>query len=602
MLMDTSYLVHEEFQRAAHAFPNHTAVVFGEDHICYGQLEQRSTEIARAIQTHAPGATLIGLSTNKSIDTIAQLLGILKAGKAYLPLDPDYPLERQAYMVEISGLKHIVDDGAHAKHWSQLGLAIVPEKYLGQSLEPELSSNNPLAAILFTSGSTGKPKGVMLTHQGLYNNLKFQTAYPCHGPGVKTLQYAHLAFDGAILEIFSALWTGGELHLMEDIQRLDNHQLLAYISENGINRVFLPNVSLNTLVEEALCNEWSLDTLTEITTAGELLKTNPALKDFFRKFPKAYLKNAYGPTEASVCVTEWILGKSPEAWPDIPPIGLPLPDCQLWILDESLNMVRDGEIGDLYLSGACLAKGYINRPELTDEKFIFWMDQTGEIIRLYKTGDLALRDQSGVFHFKGRQDDQIKIRGNRVELGEVEWALATLQGVQQALVKLDTDDFGQKFLSAFVTSSLQLDTATMKKQLRKTLPEYMIPEIIMVMDDFPKTSSGKVDKNALPKARHTRPDWMGPVQTPSNATERNILTVFKGILMVDQLGTADNFFEFGGNSIKAQQTISQLRKLFGYEVPIAKFYQYPSVAALALFLAKPAKAVLGRKYLEGAIR
>lgn len=600
--MNTSHLVHEEFQRAAHAFPNHTAVVFGDDRICYGQLEQRSTEIARAIQNHAPGATLIGLSTKKSIDTIAQLLGILKAGKAYLPLDPDYPLERQAYMIEIAGLKHIMDDGSHAKHWAQLGLAIVPEKCLGQVLEPTMPPADPLAAILFTSGSTGKPKGVMLTHQGLYNNLKFQTAYPCHGPGVKTLQYAHLAFDGAILEIFSALWTGGELHLMEDIQRLDNYQLLSYISEKEINRVFLPNVSLNTLVEEALCSEWSLDTLTEITTAGELLKTNQAIKDFFNKFPKAYLKNAYGPTEASVCVTEWILGKSTAEWPDIPPIGRPLPNCQLWVLDESLNMVPDGEIGDLYLSGTCLAKGYINRPELTQEKFIFWLDEAGEIIRLYKTGDLALRDQSGVFHFKGRQDDQIKIRGNRVELGEVEWSLATLEGVQQAVVKLDTDDFGQKFLSAFVTSSFQLDSGRLKKQLRKTLPEYMIPEIIMVLEDFPRTSSGKVDKNALPIARHSRPEWMAPLQNPSNAMERNILTIFKGILMVNELSTMDNFFEFGGNSIKAQQTISQLRKLFGYEVPIAKFYQYPSVAALASFLAKKVKAIPGSIYLERAMR
>jgi amino acid adenylation domain-containing protein len=566
-------------------------------------LDQKSTEVARAIQHHAPSAALIGISTNKCIDTIVQLLGILKAGKAYLPLDPDYPLERQAYMIEVSGLRHIVDDGSHAKHWTKLGLAIVPEKYLGQAAKPEVTPVDPLAAILFTSGSTGKPKGVMLTHQGLYSNLKFQTAYPCHGPGVKTLQYAHLAFDGAILEIFSALWTGGELHLMDDIQRLDNHQLLSYISEKGINRVFLPNVSLNTLAEEALCNDWSLDGLTEITTAGELLKTNTALKDFFRKYPKAYLKNAYGPTEASVCVTEWILGKSPEEWPDIPPIGRPLPDCQLWVLDDALNMVPDGEIGELYLSGICLAKGYINRPELTDEKFIFWMGEAGEIMRLYKTGDLALRDHSGVFHFKGRQDDQIKIRGNRVELGEVEWALAALEGIQQAVVKLDTDDFGQKFLSAFVKSSAHyLDAGRLKKQLRTTLPDYMVPEIILVVDDFPRTSSGKVDKNALPKARHIRPEWMAPLQSPANAAERNILTVFKGILMVNELSTVDNFFEFGGNSIKAQQTISQLRKLFGYEVPIAKLYQHPSVAALATFLARRIKPIPGKFYLERAFR
>lgn len=589
--MNISDFIHKEVAQTAVLYPNRIAVVLGKDRLSYAELEKKATQYAQSICAHAPSDEIIGISTRKTIETIPQLLGILKSGRAYMPLDPDYPIERLQYMVGISGLKQICDDGLHASQWVKLGLAIVPNRIVDLNADTDQVSGNPNAALLFTSGSTGKPKGVLLTHAGLYNNLRFQTSYPWHGPGVKTLQYAHLAFDGAILEIFSALWTGGELHLMEDIQRLDNYQLLTYLSENKINRVFLPNVTLNTLIEEALHKDWDLDALLEVTTAGELLKTNPILKQFFSSHPNAHLKNAYGPTETSVCVTEYVLSKSTDDWPEIPPIGLPLPGCQLFVLDGDMATVKNGEIGELYISGVCVATGYINRADLTEEKFVFWMNDEGEIIRLYKTGDLVLRDAAGQFHFKGRQDDQIKIRGNRVELGEVEYTLSNQKGVQQAVVKLDTDDFGQRFLCAYVKSSGFLDIPNLKKNLKRSLPEYMVPEIIVAVDDFKKTSSGKIDRNALPIARQTRPDWSPPIQHPANALERNLLTVFKGILMVNELSTADNFFEFGGNSIKAQQTISQLRRIFGYNVPIAKLYQHPTVKSLGLLLAKAEKSL-----------
>lgn len=536
--------------------------------------------------TLARDESYIGLSTKKSIHLIAQILGILKSGKAYLPLDPEYPVQRQQYMIENSNLKFILDDGSFGRHWETLGLKLIGSLNVERSNTQIKTENDATAAILFTSGSTGNPKGVQLGHLGLCQNIEFQSTYPCLGPKVKTIQYAHLAFDGAILEIFNTLWTGGELHLMEEIQRLDNFQLLKYIENNKINRVFLPKVILNSLIEDALSAGLELDSLTEITTAGELLKITPSIRCFFSKAKNAYLKNAYGPTEASVCVTEFVLDSDPQEWPDIPSIGTPVTGSEIWVLDEMLNQVQDGQIGELYISGSSLAIGYLNRPDLTEERFIYWFSPNSEIIRLYKTGDLVLKDSQGLFHFKGRGDDQIKIRGNRVELGEIELALGNLEGIKQAVVKLAIDDFGQKFLSAYLNTDTMVDLGCVKKQLKKILPDYMIPEIFMVLKEFPKTSSGKVDKLALPKPKQIRPDWMDASIQAANDLEADLIVIFKGTLIIDDFGTIDNFFEFGGNSIKAQQVLFQLRNLFGIEIPIAKLYQFPTVRGLSNYISK----------------
>ena len=578
-------LIHKGFEKAALSYPNHFAVIFGNEKITYAQLDREAELVANHLNQAAKEERIIGICSKKSIQTIIHLLAILKSGKAFMPIDPDYPIERQKYMIEISGLRIMMDDGTYSTHWKGLGL--VSHGDLSSLLPHNTQAIDfDTAVVLFTSGSTGNPKGVVLGHKGLCNNIDFQCKYPWNSCRVKTLQYAHLAFDGAILEIFSSLWSGGELHLIDEEKRLDNLGLLEYLIQNKINRVFLPNVALQSLIEESLELSCFPLSLTEITTAGEVLKITDKTRHFFKNLPETVLKNAYGPTEASVCVTELVLEGDPFLWEEIPSIGSKIEGVELWVLNDDLFPVKEGEVGDLYISGECLAKGYINRKDLSDEKFFYWESPKEEIIRIYHTGDLAVKDKEGRYRFKGRKDDQVKIRGNRVELGEVEIALSKIPGIKQAVVKPQIDKFGQKFLSGYLETGIvgALDLFFVKKQLKEILPDYMIPDFMMEVEKMPKTSSGKIDKQALPKPEYRRPEWAGTLILPVTPVEKNILNTLKDILFHNELSVTDNFFEFGGNSIKAQNAIAQLRKLYNYKISISGFFQNPTSRLLSEYL------------------
>jgi amino acid adenylation domain-containing protein len=590
-------MIQKGFEQVAKDFPNKIAVKFGEKKISYSDLENEANILANRIRNNALNEKMIGISAKKSIQTIVNLLAILKAGKAFMPIDPDYPVERLQYMVEISGLKIMLDEGVYLNHWKRLGLDALPNlvSVKDNFLIEEDYKNEP-AVILFTSGSTGKPKGVVLGHQGLWNNIQFQCKYPWNGPGIKTLQYAHLAFDGAVLEIFSALCSGGELHLIDEDQRLDNLNLLEYLVKNEINRVFLPNVALQSLIEEALVLDYFPTSLKEITTAGELLKITQNFRQFFKNLPETVLKNAYGPTEASVCVTEFVLDRDPNLWEEVPCIGKEISGVRLWVLDKNLIPVMEGETGELYISGDCLAFGYVNRKDISDEKFFYWESPNEEIVRIYNTGDWVKKGNNGNYYFKGRKDEQIKIRGNRVEIGEVEIAISRIPGVLQVVVKPQNDQFGQKFLSGYIKAVNfgELDLSLVKKQLKRILPDFMIPEYLVEIREFSKTSSGKIDKQALPIPEYKRPEWAGCIIQPVSGFEKNVLKILKGILLIDELSVTDNFFEFGGNSIKAQYAIAQLRNQFNFIIPISKFYQYPTTKQLCEFLVNQEKNDIGK--------
>ncbi len=584
-------LLHQILYRAGKNLGNQKAVVFKDSAISYSELHRKSTLLANTILLKAPREEFIAISTTRGIEMIIGVLAILKSGKAYLPIDPNYPVERHKNMVEISSVSYIIAGPSEDESWAPLGLKRIPYNEESE-IESEIEFSSDLYALFFTSGSTGKPKGVMVKHEGAVNLVEHKLKHSkAAGAGVKTLQFCHLGFDVSVEEIFVCLSSGGELHLVDDIQRLDAYYLLNYIKDHQINNVFFPFVALQYFTDAAVSSGIFPQSLTEVNTGGELLKITPQIRAFFRNVPGAYLKNNYGPTEASIWVSDLDLKGDPDNWEEIPSIGQPFPNCEFWILDEQLNPVQKGDLGELHISGSCLAKGYMNRDDLTAARFIDWKSPDGETIKLYKTGDLVNRNEAGYFYFNGREDDQIKIRGNRVELGEIECALSNLPNIKHAIVKLDEDHLGQKFLCGYLQfdKKNKIEIIHIKAELKKFVPEYMIPDFLVEVDEFPRTSSGKVDKKALPKPLHARPQTAAQLAPPTTETEKNILGLFQETLNYDKISIYDNFFELGGNSLKGQKTIAELKQRFGYELPIIKLYQFPTVAQIADYLKIDAK-------------
>lgn len=570
--------------------PSLKAVVFDSAAVTYHTLDQMSDNIALALLESCPDQEIIAISTQRSIGMIAGVLGILKAGKTYLPFDPSYPTERHRDMLEISGAKTVLADDSAGSVWSDLGLVQIGFDVLPKSEStalPEFSQE--VYAVFFTSGSTGKPKGVMVTMQGAVEliSYKLKTSRAA-GEGVKTLQFCHLGFDISVKEIFVALCSGGELHLIEEKNRLDAYYMLNYVQQQSINTLFVPNVTLQYFTNGAVVAGIFPQSLTEVNTGGEQLQVTPHVREFFRNIPGAILKNNYGPTEASMWASELDLMGDSSKWEEIPSIGSPMPGYGFVVLNAEMQEVEEGGIGELHIYGNSLAKGYLKRDDLTQVRFVLWENPSGQAVRVYKTGDLVQKAANGEYYFHGREDDQIKIRGNRVELGEIESALVNLPNVKHAIVKLDTDLTGSKFLSGYVlfTDPSKGDLPALKTLLKSKLPEYMIPDYIMAVDEFPKTSSGKVDKKALPKPQNERPEWAEAFVAPKSPTEKLIAEIFARVLNYDKVSIHDNFFELGGNSLKAQKVVAELRHSANLELPIIKLYQVPTIAQIAAFFGK----------------
>ena len=583
-------MLHAVVESASKRFPDQKAVVFGDNYITYSELDTQASLLAGMIMEIAPDEGIIGISTTKSIKMVIGLLAILKAGKAYMPIDPTYPVERHLNMIEISSARYVVGNSSEENIWDAVGLktigfeAMVSEQHIHLPEEPQ-----EIYAVFFTSGSTGKPKGVMVTTQGANELIDYKlNTSRAAGKGVKTLQFCHLGFDISVKEIFVALSSGGELHLIEEMQRLDAYFLLDYIQKNEINTLFLPNVSLQYFTNASVTSGIYPKSLTELNTGGEQLQISPHVREFFKQLPGAVLKNNYGPTEASMWASDIDFLGDPDLWEEIPSIGTPLAACEFYVLNDKMELLPNGQIGELHIAGNCLAKGYLNRPDLTVARFVDWIHPEGRSLRLYKTGDLVLQQENGEFYFHGREDDQIKIRGNRVELGEIESALLNLPNVKHAIVKLDQDTSGIKFLSGYILFSdpSKADVSGIKSALKSKIPDYMIPDFIIAVEEFPKTSSGKVDKKALPKPRHQRPEWSDVYVAPMSELEHKINAVFISVLNYDKVSVHDNFFEMGGNSLKAQRTIAELKQKFGLELPILKLYQFPTIAQVAAYFTK----------------
>ncbi|GEO10786.1 polyketide synthase [Segetibacter aerophilus] len=582
--IDTA-LVHTLFESAAEMHADKVAIVFSDETITYKQLNEQAQNLAFTIVGKADTCDLIGVSASRGIQTIIAVLAILKAGKAYLPLDIDYPRERLLHVIEDARLKFCIAPPAETKLFESLGVYVIEtDSDSKKAILEQKAVPGSVAYVLYTSGSTGKPKGVCMGHKALVNLLKWQGESSSSGVNTRTLQFAPLSFDVSFQEIFATLTTGGTLVLIENELRIEPEALLQFIEKEKINRIFLPFVALQYLTEAANASNLFPVCLEEVITAGEQLKITPAIERFFSQLPICRLINQYGPTECHV-VTECKLTGIPTAWPKLPSIGKAIANTEILILDANHNELPHDETGELAISGASLANGYLNNPELTASKFVEVERANGEFKRVYLTGDLARKLEDGNIEYLGRKDDQVKIRGVRIELGEIEVVLNQISNVKQAVVIADEGEDDQKRLVAYLVSGDgKRDTANVKQYLSDQLPDYMIPSAFVWVQELPKTTSGKIDKKALPRPTITRPDLAVLYKAPKTIIEKRIVEVWTKVLGIDQPGVDDNFFELGGNSLLALKSVTILCEKFGYTLPVTKLYKFATAAAIADFL------------------
>lgn len=573
------------FEQAVQAYPDDICLISDKTELTYKQLEQKVSQVYHTIIAYASKDNIIGLSTTRGIDQIIFVLAILKADKAYLPIDFKYPKERIKKIIDNSKLNYCLSIDQEINLAEEMGLTVLNRNgaQIAPALKVQSSMSDNGAYILYTSGSTGEPKGVCMGKEAAINLINWQHKNSEAKRGTRTLQFAPLSFDVSFQEITTTLTNGGCLVLINEEQRLDMVALIKWIDNNAVNRMFLPFVALQALAETAVSLDEFPESLNEIMTAGEQLKITKELRTFFSALNNCKLYNQYGPTECHV-VTELKLDGIPEEWPALPNIGKAIDNTTMYILDKNQNIVPDGDIGELCITGKCLAEGYIGNEQLTKERFATLQLPDSSPIRMYRTGDMARFLPDGNIEFLGREDEQVKISGHRIELGEVEIALGKLPNIKQAVLVASTHFSTQAQLIAYLQSDDANEIPNFRDQVSDVLPEYMLPNYYVWVSDFPKTSSGKVNKKALPVPEYKRPSNAPLYKKPKTEIQNNIAKIWSDILRIPKIGVSDNFFEMGGTSLLAQKTVSALRINFKYEVPIIKLYQHPTITELSNFL------------------
>ncbi|MBD2452311.1 amino acid adenylation domain-containing protein [Nostoc sp. FACHB-152] len=581
---DKISLIHYLFEEQTLRSPNTIAIEFEGQCLSYQELNQRANQLAHHLQVLGVQVdVLVGLCLERSLELIIAVLAILKAGGAYLPLDPNYPAERLKLMLENAQVPILLTQS----HLSKNFLLQTTNCICLDSEEETISqyrTTNPqskatldnLAYVIYTSGSTGKPKGVAMPHRPLVNLIAWQWKNSTVS-SAKTLQYTPISFDVSFQEIFATLTTGGTLVLISEQMRQDPKSLLQFLNKAQIERLFLPFVALQQLAEIAQLESIIPTNLCEVITAGEQLRITTAIAHLFSQLPKCSLYNHYGPSETHV-VTAFTLTGSSKDWPALPPIGQPIANSQIYLLDSNLQPVPAGVAGELYVGGISLAKGYFNSPELTAQRFV--VNPFNDCECLYKTGDLARYLADGNIEYLGRIDQQVKIRGYRIEPGEIENVLEQHSQVRQAVVVPRNDILGEQRLVAYIVADAPATSVSEVRQfLRSQLPEYMVPSVIVLLNKLPLTPSGKVDRQALPVPTYenNKENFVAP-QTPIELVLANI---WSEILGLTQVGIYDHFLDLGGHSLLATQVISRIRNALQIELPLHSLFESATIAELA---------------------
>lgn len=583
--------IHELFERQAVETPEAVALVCGDERLTYAGLNKRANRLAHHLQSIGVGAeSLVGILLHRHAEMIVSLLAVLKAGGAYLPLDPLYPQERLAFMLDDAGASVLLTESSLLERVPQHSARVLQvDADAGQfsrastdNLESQGSAEN-LAYVTYTSGSTGVPKGVCITHHNViarvcgsdYARLDTQT---------RLLQLATLAFDASTFEVWGSLLNGG--CLVQFAERVPQAaRLKELIERERVTTLFLTTSLLNALVDEDVT---ALRGVKELLSGGEALSVRH-FRRVIEELPLVAISNIYGPTETTTFACRHRVERLDEDALSAP-IGRPITHTQFYVLDERMQPVCVGVAGELYIGGAGLARGYWRRPELTAEKFVPHPFATLSGERLYRTGDLVRRSSNGELEFLGRLDHQVKIRGYRIELGEIETALAQHGEIQEAVVIAREDLAGDKRLVAYLVKmheardEASLSVEGLRGYLKSRLPDYMIPSAFVWLDGLPLTPNGKVDRKALPAPDSTRRLEGETYVAPRNAVEETLAAIWSELLGVERVGVFDNFFDLGGHSLLATRLLSSLRKIFRLELTLREVFEATTIARLVEIL------------------
>jgi amino acid adenylation domain-containing protein len=580
---------HQLFEAQVERSPDAVALRFEDEQLSYRELNARANQVANYLEALGVGTgDITGIFMERSVEMIVGLLGLLKAGAACLPLDPSYPKERLAFMLKDAEASVVLSEQRLAENLADASARVICLDADWDAIAQRSDENRQRRAItpenwiyvIYTSGSTGKPKGVGMPHRALVNLVEWHRAQP--KTSRRNLQFASLNFDVSFQEIFSTLSTGGQLLLIRESERIDIPALASFIERNGVERFHLPVVVLQKLAEEFCDKPQALYSLRELMVGGEQLQITAPIIKLFTELKDCVLYNHYGPSETHV-VTSYLLPHEPSGWPALPPLGRPVANTEIYLLDSHLQPVPVGVPGELYIGGACLAHGYLKRTPLTAERFIPHPFSHSLGARFYKTGDLARYLEDGNIEFTGRNDFQVKIRGMRIELGEIEVALRQHESVREAVVTVRQDGTAvdKKLVAYIVAQREQSPTAKQLREfLKEKLPEYMLPASFVMLETFPLTSSGKLDRLALP-APEKNLEMEESYVAPRTAVEEVLAGIFAEVLAVERVGIHDNFFEAGGHSLLATQVASRVREAFQMELPLRKIFEEPTVAGLA---------------------
>ncbi|TQV68007.1 amino acid adenylation domain-containing protein [Exilibacterium tricleocarpae] len=575
------------------------AIVDGEKRLTYGALNYKSNILAdRLNRKGVVTGVKVGVLAERSVEFMVSILGIFKAGGVYIPIDPGYPKDRIDYMLEQAGVSILLRDRCYSgdvEHDSYNTIWL--EEIRDYSIESEMplekvhikKSLSDLAYIIYTSGSTGRPKAITMPHLALTNLIQWQNKNSSCTVGSRTLQFSSLSFDVSVQEVFSTFCSGGTLVLTQEETRRDPFSTWELISSMRVNRLFMPFIALQQLAEAFPLSKESRasSSVREIITAGEQLQITPNIRTLFTVLEDCKLFNQYGPSETHVATALELKG-DPNTWEYLPTIGRPISNIKTYILDKYLNPVPIGVYGELYIAGNGLANGYLGQDSLTKERFIectFTDDMNSQRRRLYKTGDLVRYRSDGSIEYKGRTDNQVKVRGFRVEPSEIEHVLIEEESIQEVVVidHQQGESLRSTILVAYVVpeEGREVDKLELRDKLKCGLPEYMVPSIFVTVEALPLTPSGKIDRSSLPPPNEE--DFCRVEHAVARTeVERELSRIWANVLKlpVEKIGIDENFFDIGGHSLLAARVASHIRKIFSVEVPIRTLFAATTIREL----------------------
>ncbi|MCG8468290.1 MAG: amino acid adenylation domain-containing protein [Gemmatimonadetes bacterium] len=580
---DTAHAVEEttlveRLERTVRARPDAVALVGEEIELTYAEVIERTNALARRLRAAGVGrGAIVGVCYPRSVDQVLGFLGVMSAGAAYLPLDPEHPEGRIRQLIGDAEPRVVLAPSSLSRlvPADSVDLVVWPPGSVDESapsdVEPEAPRPHDAAYVIYTSGSTGRPKGVVIEHRAIVNRLEWMRAAFAFGPDDRILHKTPATFDVSVWELFLPMLCGATLVVAPPTAHRDPAWIARLIREHGITAVhFVPSM-LGPFLDHPSADGLEVR---RVFCSGEAL-TAP-LRDRFHRRVRGELHNLYGPTEAAVDVTHW--AAPPHDTSDPIPIGRPVWNTRMYVLDDHQRPVPPGVVGDLFIAGRQLARGYLGRDDLTSDRFIPDPFVAGE--RMYRTGDLAAWREDGALEFAGRADHQVKIRGQRIELGEIETVIADLPGVASAAVRAWAEPQGAALVAyATATSGTVLDPDGIRAEVTARLPDAMVPRVVLALDDLPLTSSGKLDRNALPRPPRARAEDTGALTTP---TQRLVAEMFRQVLDIDGMpGPTDDFFALGGHSLTAVELLAEVRSRCGVDLGPGALFSRPTVTRFA---------------------